>query len=500
MKYAKAIERARALRFGPVLLAALASGVLMIRNEGDDSDPLDALNDDTINEYRQRQLALSEDSKVILAKLDQEKREPNGDEIKAVRENTAEIERIQNLIDMRAQSLQQINALATPQPRRTTPQGPGVDPQHNNGGGQRPAFSAGRDNGPGALRGVHARTHGFGHFGEFAGSVLNAVLNRGEVDKRLKAAAASTIATEKVGADGGYLVPPEFRERIMSHVFDENDLLGRTDQQIASRNSISFPVDETTPWGATGVQAYWESEAAAFTQSRPSFKELTLKLNKLTALVPVTDELLEDAPSLGNYLDSAVGRVFNYKIGNSIIDGTGAGEPLGFLRSQALVTVAAETQAADTVIAQNVAKMWTRMPAMNRPTAIWLINPDVEQQFITMTLGGTSVAIPIYMPPNGLSQSPFGTILGRPAVPHFACKALGDPGDINFVDLRQYVTAVKTGGMKSDVSLHLWFDQALAAFRFMLRIDGRPWPSQVITPPNSANTLSPFITLAARAG
>ena len=104
----------------------------------------------------------------------------------------------------------------------------------------------------------------------------------------------------------------------------------------------------------------------------------------------------------------------------------------------------------------------------------------------------------VYMPPNGLSQSPFGTILGRPAIPHMACKAIGDTGDLVFADLSQYVTAVKTGGMRSDVSMHLWFDQDIAAFKFTMRVDGRPWASQAITPPNGSSTLSPFVALAPR--
>lgn len=490
------LHGARARANSVALAAILASAEFAVRMDGEDT--LDEVDDATIAGYRERQATLAADSQAILAKLDEEKREPNAEEQKLVNENTAEIQRLQGLITMRADAIRQVNALAQPQGRKTTPTGPdqnNPNPQAA-AAARQPAFSAARDK---LNPGMHSKTYGFGHFGEFSHAVLRAVRNQGEMDARLKMAAAGTIATEGVGADGGFLVPPEYRDRIMSHVFDESDLLGRTDQQITSRNSISFPVDETTPWGASGVRVFWESEAAAIQQSKPAFRELTLKTSKLAALVPVTDELLEDAPSLGNFLTGAAGRGFNFAIGNSIIDGSGAGQPLGFLRSGALVTVAAEgAQAADTVNVQNVAKIWTRMPAMNRSTAIWLINPDVEAQFIVMTLGGTSVAIPVYMPPNGISQSPFGTILGRPAIPHLACKALGDVGDINFVDLKQYVTAVKTGGIKADVSLHLWFDQALAAFRFMLRIDGRPWPSQAITPPNSANLLSPFIALASR--
>jgi HK97 family phage major capsid protein len=276
-------------------------------------------------------------------------------------------------------------------------------------------------------------------------------------------------------------------------------LLARTDQQITSRNSITFPVDETVAWGTNGVRVYWESEAAAINQSRPTFREMTLKTNKLAALVPVTEELLEDAPGLGNYLDRVAGRGMNYAVSNSILDGTGVGQPLGILRSGSLVTVAAEgSQTADTVNVQNIAKMWVRMPARSRASAIWLANPDVEAQLILMTLGGTAAAFPVFMPPNGMSQSPFSTLMGRPLVPHMACKAIGDVGDLVFADLSQYVTAVKTGGMRSDVSMHLWFDQDIAAFKFTMRVDGRPWASQAISPPNGSSTLSPFVALAAR--
>ncbi len=489
--------KARTLRLPALLaLAAAAGGVFPILNEGEDD--VSTLNDATINGYLERQANLAADSSAILAKLDEEKREPNDEEAKAVKENTAEINRLQGLINMRADALRINASLATPKPRATTPTAT-PQTQENNGGGARPAFSAGRDRGSPAVQGAHARTQGFGHFGEFSRAVLNAELGRGDIDVRLRNASVSSLASEGAGADGGFLVPPEFRDRILAHVFDESDLLGRTDQQITSRNSISFPVDENTPWGTSGVRGYWIGEGSAITQSKPEFRERTLKTNKLAALCPVTDELLEDAPSLGNYMESAVGRVFNYIIGNAIIDGSGAGQPLGFLRSPALVTVAAEGgQTADTVNAANVTNMWARMPATNRMSAIWLVNPDVEAQLIRMTLGGSSVAFPVYMPPNGLSQSPFATLLGRPVVPHMACKAIGDVGDICYVDLKQYVTAVKTGGVKTDVSLHLFFDQAIAAFRFVLRIDGRPWPSKPISPPNGSSTLSPFLALAAR--
>ncbi len=106
-------------------------------------------------------------------------------------------------------------------------------------------------------------------------------------------AAATTFGSEGTGADGGFMVPPEFRTAIVEKVMGENSLFSRTDQQTTSSNSIVFPLDETTPWQTSGgIQAYWENEGGLKTQSKPLLGQETIRLNKLIALVPVTDELL----------------------------------------------------------------------------------------------------------------------------------------------------------------------------------------------------------------
>jgi hypothetical protein len=65
--------------------------------------------------------------------------------------------------------------------------------------------------------------------------------------------------------------------------------------------------------------------------------------------------------------------------------------------------------------------------------------------------------------------------------------------------MSQYMAIMKTGGMRSDVSIHLYFDYDMLAYRFILRLGGQPWWRTYITPSNSAKTLSCFVTLAARA-
>ena len=138
--------------------------------------------------------------------------------------------------------------------------------------------------------------------------------------------------------------------------------------------------------------------------------------------------------------------------------------------------------------------MLGRLPVQMRRNAVWLIHPDAEQQLPLMTVGNHIV----YLPPGGLRDSPLGTMLGRPVIPHQTCQTIGDEGDVYLVDLTQYLTAVKSGGVRSQTSIHLWFDQGITAFRFDLRVAGQPWWSEVTTAANGSFTQSPFITLAER--
>jgi HK97 family phage major capsid protein len=290
-------------------------------------------------------------------------------------------------------------------------------------------------------------------------------------------------------------------------VSGEDSLLSMTDQQTASGNSITFPIDETTAWqSAGGVLAYWGSEAAAMTQSKPALKESTLKLDKLTALIPVTDELLEDAAAMGSYVAAKAGEKINFKVNDAIINGTGVGQPLGIMNAACTVSVAKETnQAAATILGLNLLKMYSRMPSMNRRRAVWLINQDIESQLMSVNIETKNVAgsenvsgMPAYLPPGGLSGSPYATLFGRPIIATEGCQTIGTVGDIVFADLGSYLTVVKSGGVRADTSIHLWFDQNTTAFRFTLRMAGQPWLSAAIARKNGSNTLSHFVTLATR--
>jgi HK97 family phage major capsid protein len=200
------------------------------------------------------------------------------------------------------------------------------------------------------------------------------------------------------------------------------------------------------------------------------------------------------------------------RINTAIIAGSGVGQPQGIIPGYSAVGPSvvqvskATSQPADTLWMVNVTSMWSRMYAPWRRNAIWLINQDLEPQLPGMAfqangasslVPGTS-AVPAYLPMGGLSGAQYGTLYGRPVVPVEACSAIGDLGDIILVDLNQYWVLTKAGGMQTDTSIHLYFDQDITAFRFIFRINGQPAWSDTIARQNGSNTLSWAVALQAR--
>jgi len=453
------------------------------------------MSDAVIAAHRERQNELVADSQTILAAADAEKRELTKDEQGQIDSNAAEFDNLRADIDRRERIMAQTEALNRPQARQTEAE-PTRRPSASDDEDEAPAPRPQARTVPAQVRPANeASRGGFRSFGDFVAAVRNASSRGGSVDGRLMGAAASTYANEGAGADGGFAVPPDYRATIMEKAFGEDSLISRTDRQTSASNTMTFPSDMTTPWGAAGIQSYWEGEAATIRQSRPVLQNVSVRLHKLTSLVPVTEELLDDAPAMGSYVARKAAEKIDFKLSNAIAYGDGVGQPLGFMASAALVsTPAVSGQTADTIIAQNVLDMYSRMPVQSRRTAVWLIHPDAEPQLPLMKVGDS----PVYMPPGGLSGAMHGTLLSRPVIPHQICKTLGDLGDIMLIDLASYLAVVKAGGLRSQTSIHLWFDQDITAFKFTMRVGGQPWWSEATSSLNGSHTMSPFVTLAAR--
>lgn len=365
-------------------------------------------------------------------------------------------------------------------------------------------LAAKRDNAaPGIAYGAGARTkdnladdakRGFKSYGEFCADVVRAATGK-EVSERL-VRAATTFGNESSGPDGGYAVPPQFANEIASVAYAEESLMSLCDHTPVSGNSMTFPKDEATPWGSTGITAAWEGEGNQSSPKKPALGESQLKLRKLKVLVAASEELLADASAMSAYITRKCAEAVDWKVNDAMVNGTGAGMPLGIMVAASTVSQAKETsQTAATINAANIAKMFGRVIGGAGAKLAWLAHPDAFNQIITLTLNNN----PIWTPPSeGFKAAPNGLLLGRPVLLTDACQTLGTVGDIILGNFSGYRAITKAGGAEFAQSMHLWFDQDLMAFRLIFRMDGQPALAAAVSPKNGSSTRSHFATLATR--
>ena len=332
----------------------------------------------------------------------------------------------------------------------------------------------------------------FKSFGEFLQSVQER--NFGGNDVRLRALAESS------GEGGGFLVPEEFRSELLRVPMEEGIIRPRARVIPMSTNIVQLPrVIDTSHASSVfgGVVGYWTEEAGSYTASEPTFGQFELKAKKLTGYTQASDELVADsAIGLEQLLISMFGDAIRFYEEKSFIAGDGAGEPIGILNADSLISVAKETgQAATTINYENLVKMYSRMIPSSLNNAVWVAHPDIIPQLLTMSLtvgtGGSAVYV------NNAAEGIPTTIFGRPILFSEHCKTLGTVGDIFFADLSYYVIGDRQG-VSIASSPHYRFANGETVWRFTERIDGAPWLNSAITPAEGSNTMSPFVALATR--
>jgi HK97 family phage major capsid protein len=330
----------------------------------------------------------------------------------------------------------------------------------------------------------------------------------GDVNEYNRVAKTAGTPTLELGdpEQGGYLVPTEFSTKLLMNSIEQSDFFSKATKVPMKINSIDIPYvqDDTHAAGKVykAVQLYWLDELGTKLPSKPKFGKVNLRLNKLIGLAYASDEILEDSPiSLEPLLGDIFGKAFTFMLDNAALNGTGAGQPRGILNELSTITVGAEAgQAANTIVAENIIKMYARMYPGGHKNAVWVANPDTFSQLATMSLAVGTGGIPVWMPAGGISGKPYDTLMGKPLIFSEHCQTLGDLGDIYYIDWTQYLVGQKAGraGLSYATSIHLMFLYDQTAFRWVMRIDGQGWWPTDVTPRYSADTISPFIMLEAR--
>jgi HK97 family phage major capsid protein len=322
-------------------------------------------------------------------------------------------------------------------------------------------------------------------------------------DTQAKRQRVRNAFSSNVPSEGGFLIPETLRSELLSISLEMSIVRSRARVIPMESLRVPFPaIDSTSNVSSVygGVVGYWTEEGAALQASQASFSRVVLDAKKLTAYTEVPNELISDSViSFQAFLDQIFPEALGFYEDDAFLTGTGVGEPLGALAAgnTAMITVAKESgQPADTIVWENIVKMYARMLPGSLARAVWIVPPNAFPELATMALSVGTGGSAIWL--NNGAEGPPMTILGRPVIISEKVPPLGDLGDLSFVDFGFYLIGDRQA-MSATSSEHYKFGNDMTAYRIVERVDGRPWLQSAITPKNNGDTLSPFVQLAARA-
>jgi HK97 family phage major capsid protein len=457
-------------------------------------------------DLKKKRGTLAQEARELMDKAEKtDKRQLTDDESAKVDRMLGEIENLGVSIAREERLLGIEKANAHPEPIKPNP----ADEDATRGGNGAPevrALTYDKDGQPVEGRVIDPKKE-FRTLGEQLQAVVDAARPGGRMDPRLDIRAASG-ANETVPSEGGFLVQKDFVPDLLRRTYETGEIMKRVRKIPIGANSNGLLMNALSDasrangsrWG--GIQAYWLAEAELKTPSKPTFRQVEMKLKKIAGLMYATDELLQDSTALEAIIREAFPEEINFKVEDSILNGTGAGQPLGIINSGALITIPKETgQDAGSVMAENIVAMWARMWSRSRRSAVWLANQEVEAKLMLMGMNlGAVGGVPLWMPPGGLSAAPYATLLGRPLIPVEYLGGAGTAADLMLVDLDQYLLIDK-GPIQAAQSIHVRFIYDETTFRFVYRVDGMPLWNVAGTPykGTSGVTYSPYVALGARA-
>ncbi len=392
------------------------------------------------------------------------------------RSNQAEIARLQRLEEVKVQ-------MSAPMPRVVQP----IDP---------PSATEPPRSGALSVTGGDAVAEGFAHkgftkgFGEYLLKVREAATHNGR-DPRLKISAVTTWAGESVPADGGFALPPQFLQGIMSLVLPQDSFLRAFNPLPTNSDIINVPSDEDPPWGTSGVTAAKTAEGVAITASKPVIKNVKIVMYSIKALVHVDEKSLRDMAFLAAFVQRKMGEKIRWKTENYVLNGTGDGEPLGILNAPGLVSVTDINSTATSIGPEDLGLMQATALAGGGP-GFWVMHPLIKPQvqFLKSGTGG----FPLFTP--DATVAPRQTLLGDAMYVSEACKGVNTTGDLFYVKPDGYFIAFEAGGVRQDTTIAFAFDQNLQSFRATLSMGGAPSLSAKVLRADATNYASNLVALA----
>jgi HK97 family phage major capsid protein len=306
---------------------------------------------------------------------------------------------------------------------------------------------------------------------------------------------------ESVGAQGGFLVPAEFRAQLMAAQAEKGIVRQRASIIRMNRRQIDIPVlDQTgttagSPHWFGGAAFYWAEEAAEKTVTDFDFRKVQLVAHKLIGYTRASDELVDDsAISLGDFISGPLGFAGGvaWMEDYAFLRGTGAGQPLGVINAGATITVARQQQLGVTYT-DLVNMLEDFLPGAN---GVWVIHQSVMSNLLTMqdNAGGAGTGTYIW---GSTTDGVPSRLLGYPVVWTEKVPRIASAGDVGLYDFSYYLIGDRQATTIESTQYDYWrYDQT--SWRVVHRVDGQPWLSAPLTLQDGTSQVSPFVILGAK--
>ena len=312
---------------------------------------------------------------------------------------------------------------------------------------------------------------------------------------------APTGMSESTPSGGGFLIGETLADEVLTKVQETSVLwpLCRNFRLSERSNSIKIPyIDEsarTDGERAGGIRGYWEGEGQDLTASQVGLGAIEMSLKKITCLAYATSEVVSDAGILAEVIIDAFAAELSFQRDNTVLRGTGAGQPLGVLNADCLVSVSGSSSA-NTIVAADITGVWARLHPSCRKNSVWVVNGDCYPELMDLNTATDGTGSTLWLPANQVQGAPYTTIFGKRVVESEHASTVGDVGDVILGDFSKFVTIEKP--FQSASSIHVRFTNDEIVYRMIGRLDGQCAWSSALTPAQGTNTTSSFVTIATR--
>jgi HK97 family phage major capsid protein len=293
-----------------------------------------------------------------------------------------------------------------------------------------------------------------------------------------------------VGADGGFMVPTEFRAQLLEVDPAQTPLLANSTRLPAGTNpdaEVKLPAldQSTNQHGGVTVSRIDEGDEKPETTGKLS--QVGWTPTEIGAHIALTEKLIRNWSGATGLAQRLLRGALNEHIENEVYRGDGVAKPLGIIASPAAYKINRAT--ANDFTFADVADMTARF-MQRKGKAFWLYNQLLLSKLIQMKDGNNNLVWQQSIVPGSPS-----TLWGLPAFPYEFASAVGALGDVALVRPDPYYVIKDGAGPFVDMGrIDKDFTKGKVRVRIFMSNDGGPWLKAPFKLQNGTE-VSPFVLL-----